>query len=71
MGGELHIALKRQLGVPPNLYNADLYYFMGNSDIRINEPLQCARNESSDTLKGAAVKVVQHTQLPFGEIAIE
>ncbi len=35
--GIIAIALQRQLGVPPNLYDADLYYLMRNSDIRINE----------------------------------
>jgi hypothetical protein len=32
--------------------------------------LQRAGNESSGTLKGTAVMVVQHTELPFTGIAI-
>jgi hypothetical protein len=64
------IALKRRLGVPSNLYNADFHYFMGNMRYLPKLALQRAGNESSGTLKGTAVMVVQHTQSPFTRIAI-
>ena len=57
--------------MPPNLYNADLHYFMGNMRYLLKLTLQHAGNESIGTLKGTAVKVVQHTQPPFTGIAIK
>jgi len=58
------------MGVPSNLHNADFHYFMGNMRDLSKLALQRAGNESSGTLKGTAVMVVQHTESPFAGIAI-
>ncbi|MGZ3580898.1 MAG: hypothetical protein ACXU9I_05750, partial [Syntrophales bacterium] len=58
------------MGVPPNPYNADLHYFMGNMRYLPKLALQRAGNESSGTLKGTAVMVVRHTQSSFTGLAI-
>jgi hypothetical protein len=68
--GDFHvntdIALKRQLGVLPNLYQAVLYYVLWViMRYHLKWLLQCAWKSSRKTQKGSAVKLFQHTQLPF------
>ena len=61
------VALGRQLGMLPNLYQAGLYYVLwARCDVPLRLLLECAWKRSSETLKGSAVKVVQHIQLPSG-----
>jgi hypothetical protein len=61
------VALKRQLDVLLNLYQAVfLYVLWVNMRCQDKWPWQCLWRRSSKTFKGAAVKVLHHTQLPFG-----
>ena len=66
------VALGRQLGMLRNLYHAVLYYVLWvTCDVHLRLLLKCAWKRSSETLKGSAVKVFQHTQLPFGTFSMQ
>jgi hypothetical protein len=73
----LSVALKRQLGAPPNLSNAgDYSYLMGDilyhpGDITQGELGNVLGNVITKRLKDAAVKVLRHTQLPFDSFLME
>jgi len=47
------------------LPSGSLLCFMGNMRCYLRGPLECVWKRSSETSKGSAVKVFQHTQLPF------
>jgi hypothetical protein len=49
-----------------NLYDAVFSFFMGNRLCHFWVTLVISWEAGSKTLKGAAVKVSQHTRLPFG-----
>jgi hypothetical protein len=60
------IALEREAGMLSNLYHAVFSFFMGNRLCHFGVTLVIGWEAGSKTLRGAAVKVSQHTRLPFG-----
>ena len=54
----------------PNLYQAVLYNY-GQHAVSARITTGCVWQGSSKTFEGSAVKVAQHTQLPFGTFFVQ
>jgi hypothetical protein len=44
---------------------------MGNMRCDLRRPLECVRKRGSGFFEGSAVKLLQHTQLPFNRLFVQ